>query len=147
MVLMDGWMIGWGEYLIWLQIPPDKMPTTHGVAMGWVGLHFCATAGLRQQTGGDTAPTMRGEAVSTNLMSNNKKPKILITGATGQVGGSTIKYLSSHQDLEIVAAVRSPGQAAPFTAKGMATVILDFDVESTHLPAFTGIDRLLLVTG
>jgi uncharacterized protein YbjT (DUF2867 family) len=80
-------------------------------------------------------------------MSNNKKPKILITGATGQVGGRTIKYLLSNQEIEIVAAVRSPEKAAPFTAKGMATVILDFDVESTHLPAFRGIDRVLIVTG
>jgi NAD(P)H dehydrogenase (quinone) len=76
-----------------------------------------------------------------------KLPRILITGATGQVGSKTISLLSSNKDVEIVAAVRSPEKAAPFIAKGLATVILDFDDESTHLPAFAGIDRVLMVTG
>ena len=80
-------------------------------------------------------------------MSPIKAPKILITGATGQVGGRTIDYLLSNQEIEIVAAVRSPEKAASFTAKGIATVILDFDVESSHLPALDGIDRVLIVTG
>jgi NAD(P)H dehydrogenase (quinone) len=76
-----------------------------------------------------------------------KLPRILITGATGQVGSKTIGLLSSNKDVEIVAAVRSPEKAAPFMAKGLATVILDFDDERTHLPAFAGIDRVLMVTG
>ncbi len=73
--------------------------------------------------------------------------KVLITGATGQVGSKTLDYLLSHKEIEIVAAVRSPQKAAAFTAKGIATVILDLDDESTHLPALNGIDRLFLVTG
>ena len=80
-------------------------------------------------------------------MSNTKVPKILITGATGQVGSKTIDFLLSNTDIEIVAAVRSPEKAVPFTEKGIATVILDFDDESTHLPALKGIDRILIVTG
>ncbi len=47
----------------------------------------------------------------------------------------------------MVAAVRSPQKAAPFTARGIATVILDLDDERTHLPALQGIDRLFVVTG
>jgi uncharacterized protein YbjT (DUF2867 family) len=78
---------------------------------------------------------------------NANHPKILITGATGQVGSKTIELLSSNKDLLIVATVRSPEKAAPFIAKGMATVFLDFDDESTHLPAFAGIDRVFIVTG
>jgi len=73
--------------------------------------------------------------------------KILITGATGQVGSKTLNFLSSDEEIEIVAAVRSPEKAAAFTARGIATVILDFDDESTHLPALSGIARLFLVTG
>jgi NAD(P)H dehydrogenase (quinone) len=80
-------------------------------------------------------------------MSSTKLPKILITGATGQVGSKTIEFLSSNKDLEIVAAVRSPEKAAPFISKGIATIILDFDDESTHLPAFEGIDRVFIMTG
>jgi len=80
-------------------------------------------------------------------MSDITLPKILITGATGQVGSKTIDFLLENKEIEIVAAVRSLEKAAPFTAKGIATVILDFDDESTHQPAFKGIDRVLIVTG
>ena len=75
------------------------------------------------------------------------KKKVLISGATGQVGSRTIECLSGQEEIEIVAAVRSPEKAAAFTAKNLATVILDLDDESTHLPALKGIDRLFLVTG
>jgi NAD(P)H dehydrogenase (quinone) len=80
-------------------------------------------------------------------MTNARIPKILITGATGQVGSKTIHYLINEKEIEIVAAVRSPEKAAAFTDKGIATVILDFDDESTHLPALNGIDRVFVVTG
>jgi uncharacterized protein YbjT (DUF2867 family) len=46
-------------------------------------------------------------------MSNIIKPRILITGATGQVGGKTISTVRS--TIEIVAAVRTTEKAAPFT--------------------------------
>jgi uncharacterized protein YbjT (DUF2867 family) len=75
------------------------------------------------------------------------KKKILITGATGQVGSKTLDFLLAGQEMESIAAVRSPEKAATFTARGIATVILDLDDESTHLPALNGIDRLFLVTG
>lgn len=80
-------------------------------------------------------------------MLNTRIPKILITGATGQVGSKTIDFLLSTKEIQLVAAVRSPEKAAPFTAQGIATVILDFDDESTHLSALKDIDRILIVTG
>ena len=80
-------------------------------------------------------------------MSNTSLPKILVTGATGQVGSKTIDFLSSNKEIEIVAAVRSPEKAVALGAKGIATVIFDFDDESTHLPALRGIDRVFVVTG
>lgn len=75
------------------------------------------------------------------------KKKILITGATGQVGSKTLDFLLGEKESEILAAVRSPEKAAAFTARGIATAILDFDDESTHLPALHGIDSVFLVTG
>lgn len=79
---------------------------------------------------------------------NNTDPvKILVTGATGQVGGKTIDYLLPHKDIEIVAAVRSKEKAGQFTNRGIKTVLLDFDDASTHLPAFEGIHSLFIVTG
>jgi NAD(P)H dehydrogenase (quinone) len=80
-------------------------------------------------------------------MTIKKNPKILITGATGQVGSKTVDFLLQEKDIEIVAAIRSPEKAAAFTAKSIATVILDFDDESTHLPALKGIDRVFVITG
>ena len=75
------------------------------------------------------------------------KRKILITGATGQVGSKTIDYLLVERDIEIVAAVRSPQKAAAFTERNIATVVLDLDNESTHLPALQGIHTLFVLTG
>ncbi len=77
----------------------------------------------------------------------NKPPRTLITGATGQVGGRTLEYLRARDEVQIVAAVRSSAKAAAFKQQGIASVILDLDDESTHLPALDGIDRLFVVTG
>jgi nucleoside-diphosphate-sugar epimerase len=55
-------------------------------------------------------------------MSNILKPRILITGATGQVGGKTISTVRS--TIEIVAAVRTTEKAAPFTEKRQFFLIM-----------------------
>ena len=75
------------------------------------------------------------------------KRKILITGATGQVGSRTINRLRDEKEIEIIAAVRSREKAAAYTGSGIATVILDLDDESTHLPALQGIHTLFVLTG
>jgi NAD(P)H dehydrogenase (quinone) len=75
------------------------------------------------------------------------KNKVLITGATGQVGSKTIESLAMSKEVEIVAAVRSPEKAAAFADKGLATVILDLDDEGTQLTALKGVNSLFLVTG
>ncbi len=73
--------------------------------------------------------------------------RILVTGATGQVGGRSIDFLQNEPDLEIVAAVRSPAKAAAFQKRGIAAVLLDLDDEATHLPALQGIRSLFVLTG
>lgn len=75
------------------------------------------------------------------------KPTVLITGATGQIGGDTLRNLLADETITLVAAVRSPAKAKPFEDQGIRTVILDFDKEETLAPALQGIDRALLVTG
>jgi uncharacterized protein YbjT (DUF2867 family) len=47
---------------------------------------------------------------------SNIVPRILITGATGQVGGKTIDFLISNTP-EIVAAVRTVKKAVPLPIK------------------------------
>lgn len=80
-------------------------------------------------------------------MSNTTKARILITGATGQVGGKTLEFLKSNESITIVAAVRTAEKAVFFNEKGIETVILDFDDYNTHLPAFKNIDGIFIVTG
>jgi uncharacterized protein YbjT (DUF2867 family) len=75
------------------------------------------------------------------------KSRVLITGATGQVGSRTIELFPPNKEVELIAAVRSPEKAAAFNARGLATVVLDLDDESTHLPALQGIERLFVLTG
>ena len=75
------------------------------------------------------------------------KPTILITGATGQIGSSTLRCLLADDSITLVAAVRSTVKAEPFEAQGIRTVVLDFDREETLAPALQGIDRTFLVTG
>jgi NAD(P)H dehydrogenase (quinone) len=77
----------------------------------------------------------------------NNIPKILIIGATGQVGSKTLAYLKAAENVELVAAVRSSEKVKQFNTQGISTVIFDLDDESTHVPALKDIDRLLLVTG
>ena len=76
-----------------------------------------------------------------------QKPTVLITGATGQIGGDTLRNLLADDSITLVAAVRSRAKAQPFEAQGIRTVMLDFDKEETLAPALQGIDRALLVTG
>ncbi|AIA69816.1 SDR family oxidoreductase [Pectobacterium atrosepticum] len=78
---------------------------------------------------------------------NTKKTTILITGATGQIGGDTLRNLLTDDSITVVAAVRSPAKAKAFEEKGIRTVILDFDKVETLAPAMEGIDRAFLVTG
>lgn len=75
------------------------------------------------------------------------KPTVLITGATGQIGGDTLRNLLADDSITLVAAVRSAAKAKPFEALGIRTVMLDFDKEETLAPALEGIDRAFLVTG
>ena len=75
------------------------------------------------------------------------KQRVLITGATGQVGSRTLDCLLNEKNIEIVAAVRSTSKAAAFADRGIATVILDLDDESTQPAALEGINRLFLLTG
>lgn len=77
----------------------------------------------------------------------SQKPTVLITGATGQIGGDTLRLLQDDDSITLVAAVRSTAKAQPFEAQGIRTVIMDFDKEQTLAPALQGIDRVLLVTG
>jgi NAD(P)H dehydrogenase (quinone) len=75
-------------------------------------------------------------------MSN--KPRVLVMGATGQVGGSVASLLAREPQLEVVAAACNPAKASHL---GVPVVLLDLDKIETFAPALQGIDRLFMATG
>ena len=70
--------------------------------------------------------------------------KVLVMGATGQVGGALIPLLEQQADLQVIAAVRNPAKAAKLT---VPTVHLDLDDFASFAPALEGIDRVFMATG
>jgi NAD(P)H dehydrogenase (quinone) len=74
----------------------------------------------------------------------NSKPKILILGATGQVGQGVVEILKRNPDVEVIAAARSPEKAKRL---GVPVVHLDLGNPEPIASAVQGIDRSLLATG
>jgi NAD(P)H dehydrogenase (quinone) len=72
------------------------------------------------------------------------KPKVLVMGATGQVGGALIPLLAANEATEVVAAARNRQKAVKL---GVPSVHLDLDDFSTFAPALQGIDRIFMATG
>lgn len=75
--------------------------------------------------------------------------KILVTGASGQLGSKTIEYLMEKVPAsDIVAGVRDTQseKAEAFTAKGIEVRETDFDKKETLFEAFKGIDRVFVIS-
>jgi NAD(P)H dehydrogenase (quinone) len=75
--------------------------------------------------------------------------KILVTGATGNFGKTTIDFLLKKgiAATNISALVRDESKAADLKAKGITIKIGDYDNYDSLLAAFKGVDKLLLVSG
>jgi NAD(P)H dehydrogenase (quinone) len=74
---------------------------------------------------------------------------ILVTGATGHFGKSTIDFLlrKGISSTNIVALVRDEEKAADIKSKGVALRIGDYNNYDALLSAFTGVEKLLFVSG
>jgi len=72
------------------------------------------------------------------------KPKILVQGATGQVGKNVISHLIPSDKVEVLAAARSPEKAKEL---GVPVVYLELDKPESIGSALEGIDRAFLATG
>jgi uncharacterized protein YbjT (DUF2867 family) len=70
---------------------------------------------------------------------------ILITGATGRVGGTTLKQLAS-RDVPLRALVRSPAKAASVAALGVETVFGDLSDPGSLDAALKDVEAALLVS-
>ena len=78
------------------------------------------------------------------------RPKLFVTGATGQLGGLVIDaLLGTVPATAIVAGVRDPAKeaAAAIRAKGVEVRIADYTRPGTLAGALAGVDRLLLISG
>ena len=74
----------------------------------------------------------------------SRKPRVLVMGATGQVGGALIPLLTANNTVEVIAAARNREKASKL---GVSSVHLDLDDFSTFAPALEGIDRIFMATG
>ena len=75
--------------------------------------------------------------------------KVLVTGASGQLGRGVIAELLKQAKLEpsqIVAGSRDPASLADAQAKGIETRRVDFGDPNGMEEAFAGIDRLLIIS-
>ena len=74
--------------------------------------------------------------------------KILVTGATGQLGAAVTENLLKRTDAaNISILVRDADKAAAFKAKGVTVAIGDYSDYAAVLAALQGIDKLYLVSG
>lgn len=76
--------------------------------------------------------------------------RILVTGATGTVGGAAMRALAMEaaaERIELFGAARSPESAGKLIDAGFNVVELDYDRPETLLPAMEGVDAVFLVTG
>ncbi|MCD1117591.1 SDR family oxidoreductase [Chryseobacterium turcicum] len=74
---------------------------------------------------------------------------ILVTGATGNLGASTINYLlnKGYSSANIVALVRDEEKAADLKNKGITLRIGDYSNYESLIAAFNGVEKVLLVSG
>lgn len=75
--------------------------------------------------------------------------KILVTGAAGHLGRLVIKHLIESQNVspsDIVAGSRDTAKLADLAEQGVGTRRVDFDDKASLEAAFSGIDRLLIVS-
>ena len=74
--------------------------------------------------------------------------KILVTGATGPLGGAVIEsLLKKTSPSNIAVLVRSAGKAAGLKAKGVEVRVGDYDNYASLTAAFKDIDKLYFVSG
>ncbi|WP_102346109.1 SDR family oxidoreductase [Bacillus sp. Marseille-P3661] len=73
--------------------------------------------------------------------------KILVTGATGKLGSKVVEsLLKSLPASELAVSVRNPEKAEGLRARGVEVRHGDFDRPETLEHAFSGIDRLLIIS-
>jgi NAD(P)H dehydrogenase (quinone) len=79
-------------------------------------------------------------------MSDNHQAKLLVTGASGQLGRQVLEFLLEAKASNIIATSRSPENLAEFAARGVDVRFADFNDADSLKTAFAGAERLLLIS-
>jgi uncharacterized protein YbjT (DUF2867 family) len=70
---------------------------------------------------------------------------ILVTGATGTVGGEVLRLLKGRDGIHVRAALRDLGKSAAVAGTGVEAVLFDYDKPETFPAACKGADAIFLV--
>ena len=82
------------------------------------------------------------------ISENNRKPRVLVLGASGLTGSAIASILDNGAaDIEVVRAARNKEKVETWKRDGKQAVYLDLDDARTFPAALQGIDRLFLLTG
>lgn len=79
-------------------------------------------------------------------MTEHSQPTLLVTGASGQLGRRVIELLLAQNAGTIIAATRNPDKLADLKDQGVIVRHADFDDPDSLAKAFSGVDRLLLIS-
>ncbi|MFN8528802.1 MAG: SDR family oxidoreductase [Anaerolineae bacterium] len=71
---------------------------------------------------------------------------LLVTGASGHLGRRVLELLLEAGETHIIATTRTPEKLADFAARGVTVRTATFDDPESLRAAFTGADRLLLIS-
>ena len=80
-------------------------------------------------------------------MSRTSRPRILVLGATGKVGGAVLRRLAGRDDIAVRAACRTEDARNGLQDFAQEWVRFDFDEPDSYGAALDGVDRLFLLTG
>lgn len=79
-------------------------------------------------------------------MAEHSQSTLLVTGASGQLGRRVVELLQETYSGPIIAATRTPDKLGNLARPGTAVRCADFDDPASLDEAFTGVDRLLLIS-
>lgn len=79
-------------------------------------------------------------------MTKNHQPTLLVTGASGQLGRRVVELLLEAKAGPVIAATRTPAKLADLSDRGVEVRQANFDHPDSLAAAFTGVERLLLIS-